>query len=450
MKKPLFITLLVLVCFALISSMFYFGYIMFNYSQSINDYNELEAKKAQTIQDGKQFINKERRLEDFDINAKKYLNYKSVYIRDNIYFLSNVEAWDKDMLSKLADELYQNKHGEEIKYVSSVILNPGLEGDYIGSHQNKRTIFDIPIKLFDFLPNENFNVKTMLGEINLYEADTQTTISDMALVLSHEYGHHFTDFHFGLLFNEYDKETEYYKLRVGDDERVLLDVNTMDEYIENHMWYLVELAAEDYVYFLGSENAHRTVKFYDTVDKVGIYARGGDAALDKVNYAYKPCRNGEPHENIVLGLPSEVEALQEYFYSFIDDNPPEYKDREPLGTLNLKMKKTNAKEHTFTWDQPYKDKSVLYTIILYDENDEILTMLRTRNGNEKGIAQFGYYNHKITKGNYIYTYSFGWDYDLGTKMRARVTASFPDGSIMISDPYDFEYWRVKDKIWKKI
>ena len=101
--------------------------------------------------------------------------------------------------------------------------------------------------------------------------------------------------------------------------------------------------------------------------------------MDKINYSYIFCRNGSPHENVSGGLPSDVEGLEEYFYSFIDEDVPLHEERDDIGTLNLKMVKTNSKEHKFTWDQPYKGSDVIYTLILYDENDETMFMVRTTN-----------------------------------------------------------------------
>ena len=439
MKKSLFTTLVVAMSFVIAAALFYTLLTIYNLAGSFVAYNLMEYEKEQVINDSDSFINGETRVQDVTLSKKQYSEYKYIYIRDDIHFLSNVDEWDEEMLSALADELYANKHGEEIKYVSTIILNSGLEGEYIGTQEGIKETFNVPIDLYNFLPESDFLMRTVLSEINLYEADTRVTVEDMAIVLSHEYGHHFTDYHFNLTFTDEDSDTKYYNIRAAGNDKVLLETTDMDEYLENHMWYLCELAAEDYVYFLGSENAHRVVEFYDTVDKVSTYARGGDKKLKEIDYSYMACRNGQPHENVTMGLPSDIEGLEEYFYSFIDEDAPEQTSSEPIGTLNLKMKKTNSKEHTFTWNQPYSGKDVIYTLIAYDENDELMLMVRTRNGSQDGKAQLGDYKYNITKGNYIYTYSYSTGIDAGTKMRFRVSVTFPDDSMLLSDPIDIVY-----------
>jgi len=439
MKKTIIIISLVLACVLALGALGTVGYYAYTYSNTLKEYEAMEQEKTIAVDNGEVYANPLERVKDVEMVKDTYSQYTYVYERDNIHFLSNLDTWNVDNLALLADELYANKHGEEIDYVSTVILNEGTDGEYAGTHSRNRETFLIPVELFDFLPNSKFQAKTMLAEINLYGAEEYTTVDEMAVVLSHEYGHHFTYYHFGLTFSDLDKKTEYYKLRSQNSDKIMLDTGERQEYLDNHMWFLVEYAAEDYVYFLGSEKAHRVVEFLDTADQVGIYARGGDSALAKVDSNYEFCRNGSPHENVSSGLPDEVEGLEEYFYSFIDEEPPVHEVREPLGTLNLKMMKPGSRQHKFTWDTPYKDSNVIYTLILYSEDDETQYMVRTRTGDEKGVANFGYYTHKITKGNWIYTYSLGWDLDIGTKMRARVSIVFPDGSVLLSDPLDFEY-----------
>jgi len=439
MKKPLFIALIVLISLLIAGGVGYGGYTAYNYSQTLNDFEILDATKAFNINNTNSYINPNEQATDVELEKEVFSDYKYVYQRDNINFMSNTPEWSEINLSLLADELYANKHGEEIKYLSSVILNEGIEDRILGTQESIRKTFAIPVSLYNFLPIDDFNAKTVLSEINLYEADTNITVEDMAIVLSHEYGHHFTNYHFNLTFSYADKQTDYYKLRGEGIDDVQLTTGSYTAYMNNHMWFLVEFAAEDYVYFLGSENAHRIVEFYDTVEQVQTYARYGEDALDEIDYAFELCRNGIPHENVSLGLPSDVEGLEEYFYSFVDDEMPVREEREDIGTLNLEMNKTNTKEHKFTWDQPYNNSDIIYTLILYDESDEAFCMAKTTAGNENGMAQFGHYRYKITKGGWIYTYSFGWDIELGKQMRARVSITFPDGTILLSDPIDFEY-----------
>jgi hypothetical protein len=205
------------------------------------------------------------------------------------------------------------------------------------------------------------------------------------------------------------------------------------------MWFLIEIAADDYVYILGSPNAHRIVEFLDSKEKVKIYAKQGEDVADELGYYYKECRNGVPHENVVLPLPDQVDGLVDYFYSFIDEEAPEIVKSEPLGTLNLKIKKNTTNEYYVTWDKPYEDEDILYTLIAYEENDEISHMEKTIYGNEKAEAYIGRSKYQYTSGSYIYSFWMGIIYDHGTTMKYRVSITFPDGTVVISDPIEYTY-----------
>ena len=287
--------------------------------------------------------------------------------------------------------------------------------------------------------------KFTVSEIDLYEMEDKTTVFDIAIILSHEYGHHFTNHYFDLEFSENDRNTDYYNIRAAGNDKILLSASTMEEYIENHMWYLCEIAAEDYVYFMGSEKAHRTVELMDTIDMVKYYATSstsirfmsGTVSTD-IFQGITLCRNAMPHENIALGLPDNVNGLEEYFYSFIDEDPPGQTQREEIGTLNLRLSISNNANHTFVWDQPYIDEDVVYSLVLYDRDDEVMFTVKTTYGDETGTARFGYYSYSLAIRSY-YTYYLKWDILSGTKMRARIIVTFPDGSVSVSAPYDFVY-----------
>ncbi|MEX1376452.1 MAG: hypothetical protein AB1Z23_03150 [Eubacteriales bacterium] len=436
MKKSSFIVLIVLISVLVAASLAYVGYTANQYLISLEALDSLETTKSFNINNLDSYINHNEQITDISLEEADYSEYEYVYNKDNIYFLSNTDAWNENHLKGLAEELFMNKHGEEIKYISSVILNESAENGILGSQKNEEQTFEIPVSLYNFLPADNFNSKTVLTEINLYQANRYSEIDDIAIVLSHEYGHHFTNFYFDLTFTDTDKETEYYKLRGEGVDGVLLAADSFEEYIVNHKWYLVELAAEDYVYFMGSPRAHRVVDFYDSKDMVEKFAIYGREYANKIGYSYKLCRNGTPHENITLGLPSDIEGLEEYFYSFIDENVPNREKREDIGTLNLSVTKPTTRRRVFAWDEPFTDPNVVYTLILYNMNDDVICMPRTVRGSVQGRARIGHYEKRMA--NTIYSY--WWDrIPKGTWVRARVSVTFPDGTVMLSDPLDFVY-----------
>lgn len=440
MKKPLFITFVVVISLLILGTAAYGGYTAYNYSQTIDDFEVLEQTKLITVNNSDSFVNPNDLSNDIKLEAEVFADYAYIYKKDNIHFLSNLDVWNESKLKMLADELYANKHGEEIKYLSLVILHEGTENYILGTQESIEETFDVPVSLYNFLPDDNFITKSILSEINLYEADKYTSVAEMAIVLSHEYGHHFTNYHFGLNFSYSDKQTDYYKLRGEGIDEVLVSTNSYGSYLANHMWYLVELAAEDYVYFMGSRNAHRVVEFYDAYDLLQTYTRYGEEAVRRKEKIYELCRNGTPHENITLGLPSDIEGLEEYFYSFIDEDVPQREEREDIGTLNLTFDRLNSRRCEITWDQPFIGNNVVYTLILYTENDQPICMPKTTKGIETGIAKLGKYSLRMLKGRNTYLYTYYWNViPSGEKVRARVSITFPDGTIMLSDPIDFVY-----------
>jgi len=448
MKKPVFITLLALSCLLAVTGIVFISLGTLSLRETSQEIKDCKTIKAETINDSLQFSNPVDRIQASITIENEYISpYQYVYKRENTYFLSNINLWKEPQLEKLADELYANKHGDEINYLSAVILHEEVQDDYLASQAAKTKTFNIPVSLHNFLPHNKLKACFSISEIDLYDMKNNTTLFDIALVLSHEYGHHFTNYYFGLEFSENDKNTEYYNLRAEGSDNILLSADTMDEYIENHMWYLCEIAAEDYVYFMGSEKAHRTVELMDTMDMVKFYAASSttfhhmhqNVSTDAIK-SITLCRNAIPHENIALGLPDDVEGLEEYFYSFIYEEPSAHAQPVEIGTLNLKLTASSSENHTFVWDQPYTDDDVVYTLVLYGRNDEIMFTVKTTYGDEEGTARFGYYSYSIkSRSYYYYTYYLDWEISRGTEMRARIIITFPDGSIGVSDPYDFIY-----------
>lgn len=434
-KQIIFIVLIVFAGLIIAGSIGIVSFTAYKFSITMDGFNQMDEDKAIQINRADTFENKIRKFEDSSIEGKSLKYYEHTYRYEDIYFLSKVPEWTEDKLAELATELYANKHGEEIKYVSSVILYPSSGEPYIGTYHQEKEVFDIPVSLYDFFPEDaEFELHSKLSIIALYDADRKTTPEDMSAVLSHEYGHHFTEYHFGLSFSRDDKYIEYYKIRSQGTDSIQINYSTMEQYLKYHMWYLAEIAAEDYVYLMGSENAHRLVDFYDTKDKLRYYAENGEEALDTIDYYYKECRNGTPHENTVLALPNQVEGLAEFFYSFVEDALPTYTKIEPIGTLNLKMKK-NGTQHLFTWDQPYTDADVVYTLIAYTEDDELMLIQKTTHGDEIARAYLG--NYSMNRGSRRYSYSV--NIEKGTVLKFRVSITFPDGTVVISDPIEVVY-----------
>ena len=89
MKKPVFITILLVVCLALAGTLGYLGYTAYNFSQTLKQYENMEYQKTLTVDAGDTFINPLQRITDVSMIKDNYSEYKYVYEKDNIHFLSN-------------------------------------------------------------------------------------------------------------------------------------------------------------------------------------------------------------------------------------------------------------------------------------------------------------------------------------------------------------------------
>ncbi|MEX1377780.1 MAG: hypothetical protein AB1Z23_09985 [Eubacteriales bacterium] len=440
MKRLLYIALLAIICIAAVSGAALSIIKAIQLSEINNEIAIMEESKEVKVDSGESFENSAKKHEKEVLEKRDVSEYLYTYKRDDIYFLSTLEEWNEEGLKELSDELYANKHGEEIKYISSVILYPSDGEPYIGTYDTKKENYDIPLSLYNFLPADLiFDFSSDLSIISLYDANNRVTVEDIAITLSHEYGHHFAEYYFGLEYATKDRLTDYYDIRSQGTTKIRLDYGEFEDYLYNHMWFLAEIAAEDYVYILGSENSHRSAEFMDAKEKVKLYVGKGEDALNEFGYFYKDCRNGVPHENMALPLPDEVDGLVAFFYSFIDEDTPAAIEKDVLGTLNLSIKKTGKDEYRATWDQPYENEDVIYTLIAYTEDDHISHMEKTTFGNQKAQADIGRYEYSYTSGAYIRTAWVGIVYPEGTTIKYRISVTFPDGTVILSDPIEYTY-----------
>jgi len=438
MKKRSSLQIILYLSVVLFCSAFAALFLSKAYSNAKEHYEQSFAPKAPVIFTLSHKNISAKYLFEF-IDEDFYVGYEYMYKRDDVLFFSVTDAWDESMLTKLADELYANIHGEEINYVDKVVVL-GSSDDAAGSHSTSMYTYPVPISCYGFFPEySSFQSSYEKSTIFLYGVDDETTIEDVAPVLSHEYGHHYTIYYFGLTGDNEDKESRYYELRSVDNKKISTNRETYTDYYDHHKWYLLEIAAEDYVYLMGSPSTQRILEFYDNYDKYNLLKDRQYDVLDENDYDYTWCKNGAPHENVELPMPVQVEGLGEYFYSFVDEEYTFDYDLMNIGDLNLSMTYVPAiqSQHKFTWRQPYADSEILYTLIVYDMDDNILAMVKTTHGDQKALAHLGlFYWGEIANPYYD---SVIFTYETGKEMKARVSITFPDGSVIISDPYVFIY-----------
>lgn len=312
--------------------------------------------------------------------------------------VSESEKWTNEKLVDVYNELLNNKHGDEIMYISKIIIYPGpsdiglTDSNVAGTHSQERSEYHVFFNLPALLPQSmEYAFKSSLSVIELYNMDEYDDVSQAAKTISHEYGHHYTMFYF-MQNDEAAKASEYYKLRGfgGYDHDVFFD--TVDEYYANHAWSIYEIAAEDYVQLMGSHTGRTTEEYLDVYDLATNYSD------DEYYRSYNDnIINVYPQENIYIPLADDIGGLRDYFYSFIDHSS----DMAPLGPTNYHLsmaKKTgitsNNESYTYyeiKWDKPISDPNAIYTLVCYDMDGNLHSAIRTVNGDEMPIARVGKY-----------------------------------------------------------
>ena len=375
---------------------------------------------------------------ELDSNA-----YESYISEKGVSFVSYSENWPQEKLILLYEELLNNTYGNEIDYLKEVRIYPDAETQYVaGLQESSHNAVEINI-LSTLLP-ENFFISfaTIDSTIRLYSGDVRTAVSDMARTLSHEYGHHFTNYY---IFSKLDPDewliSDYAKLRGLNPENSYSEIKNNVDYLENHMWYIQEIAAEDYIQFFGSESANQIVQFYDVRDNLNeqVKKRTLDNNYDKINF----CANVIPQENMYLPLAVDVPGLSEYFSSFL--GVPARSKVLDLSDLTLEFKKrSNSYDLTIgrrtyvyyeiSWSAPYKDADVTYTLVCYDEDGRLLCPVKTLRGDEPQVAYIG--NVSKSSGNTVY--SLQDDLASGTRLFL-VIAVDDKQNIAISPPQKFTF-----------
>jgi len=413
-----------------------------DYKKSLNEFNNLDKlKSTYDILAQNSFLNEKIKIRRYYLTKRDFGEYEAIYDWQDVTFISYSKEWDAIKLEQLYNELISNTYGDEFDYLTYVALYAEDGSGYISKNPPYvKEEYEVPISLYMFLPkNLKYMYKSDYNSLALKRCDEITTVQEMACYLSYEYGHHFALHHLDINGDKDDINTEYYDLRLKSHiDDVVLDVDSYQEYLDNYIWYSWEMAASDYVYLMGSNATKQVFEFYDTKDRMLKYAENKGRNLDNYWYYFKMGKNVLPIDNHMIPMPHQVGGLKELFYSYVDKDAPEYTETDNIGDLNLKVtpsKKNPKNQFRVTWDKPYTDEDVVYTLILYNMKDEIVAVHKTVNGNEEALARFGIY--QLTYGRYIYTYK-GW-IDLTKEYKLRVTITFPDSTVVVSDSIEVQF-----------
>lgn len=387
--------------------------------------------------------------------------------------VSHVDTWQEDKLPEVVEELKRNGHGLEMEYLDRVEIYPGSEPNgnqqVSASYEQEQQQLGIPINLSGFLPADyQMKVAFEKGVIRIYKGKEKQTVQDIAMDLSHEYGHHFTFFHFEDTFSpENFKESPYYQVR---QLQQYPQVNGKSDYEEEiHRWSIFEIAAEDYHQLLGSPTGKGTTHYLDISEKMG------SSTYQPVNTANRLNFNAIPQENWNIPLASQVEGLHQYFLSFLEEPaevaalapPPNQEaeersagivDQESRNRAVLKTRGTsllsglldqnlpilshreeehfNFRKHIIEWDEVEVEnlEQPVYTLVAIDNKNRVIP-IKTVYPGEKTAAVIGTVTQVMD--SYIYYYQDGLDQG---SLDFRLYMQYPDGRVLASEDLtvDFE------------
>ena len=423
----------------------FFGVKLYKTDSTLRDKQDQQIKIEAIPRAQKLSTEKARKTQAaFDESISDTENKKAFaeYIYNKIVFTSYSEAWDEKNLEALCGELLQNIHGSELDYLAEVIVYGESDEEILGLHESTEMPIDIPIRLFKLTPSIfTYSLPNNMSVLSLQNGDEYTTPEQMAITLSHEYGHHFTLYYFKLEGDDAEIENDaYFETRYIDGLGIRYkseDMDDWDEYLENHMWYLIEIAAEDYVYLMGSPNTKRTMEYLDTLDILKLGVNGKDDKVDEYyDLASQNFFNSSPHENAAIPLPQYVEGLPELFYGAINMDAPDLPAVSEAQDINIKVSRRTKYEKSYysiSWDKPWGTDDVIYTLVAYDENDNLLGPIKSIKGDESAKAYIG--SVPYSRGNSYYWYdSDGWT-DEGF-LRLRIIVTFSDGTAAVSPAVD--------------
>ena len=344
--------------------------------------------------------------------------------------VSYSDKWTGDKLIEVYEELLNNTHGEEMEYISEVIINPGgseLDDEnwiVAGTQSSEEKTFYFYLDLPALIPRSlEYAISPTVSVIQLYNMDAYDTIAEAAPTIAHEYGHHYTIYYF-LQDDDAAHDSGYYGLRgleaYGDK---IFNYDTAS-YYENYEWDIYELAAEDYVQLMGSPNAKLTQEFMDVQDLRGT---------NSYEYEIIEPINAFPQKNIYIPLADEIVGLSDFYYSFIEEES----NVQVLESadFNLEIQKESSKRYTITWTNICTDPGALYTLVCYDSNGEFYRVVRTVWGDEEATAMIGK-GPTWTSGSYIRW----WDDEIYKEDRIfRLYLTWPDGRMQASEPFHVDF-----------
>ena len=356
---------------------------------------------------------------------------------DGLQIISHVDTWQEDKLPEVVEELSRNAHGLEMEYLDRVEIHAGIEPggneQICADYSPEVHELAIPINLSGLLPtNYTLKVPIAKGVISIYKGEEKEDVADIARYLSHEYGHHFTRFHFfdGSFSSEKFKYSTYYQIRRLQQFEEVNGLTSSER--EAHRWSVFEIAAEDYCQLLGSPTSKVTTRFFDISQKIG------KTTFQPINMASHLDFNAIPQENWNIPLASQVDGLQSYFFSFLGNSNQDHLSSpamslsadQHLPILSYREEKHHGfKKHIIQWDELIVEESMqsVYTLVAVDKDNNVIP-IKTVYPGEETTAVVGTVTQVIVP--YIYYYQDGLDQGI---LDFRLYIQFPHGQVVATE-----------------
>lgn len=300
------------------------------------------------------------------------------YTCDSLTITSYSPSWDNSRTEQLYHELQNNFISSEYSLLSHIYIYPdspsGLNGEYFE---------DISISGGKYTVGGG-------AYINLYNGERYTTIEEMAPILSHEYGHHYTIVNIlkteGKYYSNWQK-TRYGKIRDLDKYKNICCSRDDPNYV--YRWDVTEIAANDYYQLLGSPTGKASLDYPDTTEMLEIKRKdrinGTNTAFDKTAY------NAMPQKNPDIPLAANIDGLYQYLLEiggYTGQN--EGLSRYPALTEITYKDTPTGRQYTVNWSKAAGSGPFEYTLIMYGKGSSLIPQpVKTVAEGESLTAVFG-------------------------------------------------------------
>jgi hypothetical protein len=176
---------------------------------------------------------------------------------------------------------------------------------------------------------------------------------------------------------------------------------------------------------MGSSTGKNTREYLDVYDLLTNYGE------DDYQSVYNDTTvNVFPQENINIPLADEISGLRDYFCGFINlENDMAPLEPADIGISISKKSVLGSPYYEITWDKTSTDPGAVYTLVCYDMDGNIFSVVRTVNGGEEAIARVG--NYAVLVGNQIRTVDYERDIT-ETDRYFKIFVLLPDGRMQSS------------------